>query len=81
MQRDPNKRLGALKDAQEIKQHVFFKGVNWDSVLKRELKPPVPISPCIPNSSIPPEKLYGELSGNDVNKIGGWTFISEDNNL
>ncbi|EGC35230.1 hypothetical protein DICPUDRAFT_152431 [Dictyostelium purpureum] len=37
LERDPNKRL---KDPKIIKSHPFFKGVDWDKCLKKELTPP-----------------------------------------
>lgn len=41
LNRNANKRLGATKeDADDIKRHPFFKGINWDDVLNRRL--PVP---------------------------------------
>jgi serine/threonine protein kinase len=42
---DPQKRLGSsLKDAEEIKEHEFFKGVNWKRMLDKKFKPPfIPI--------------------------------------
>ncbi|NXG22964.1 PKN2 kinase, partial [Grallaria varia] len=37
----PERRLGAgEKDAEEIKIQPFFKGVDWDALLARRLKPP-----------------------------------------
>ena len=37
------KRLGAgPKDSEEIKDHAFFKGVNWDEILNRKLPVPKP---------------------------------------
>ena len=36
---DPTKRLGH-KSADEVKQHPFFKGVDFEKVLKKEYKPP-----------------------------------------
>lgn len=37
------KRLGAgPRDADEIKDHEFFKDVNWDDVYHRRLNPPKP---------------------------------------
>jgi tRNA A-37 threonylcarbamoyl transferase component Bud32 len=33
--RNPCKRLGADKDAEEIKCHPFFNGINWDMIFKR----------------------------------------------
>ena len=36
---NPKKRLG-YKGADEVKQHPFFKGVDFDKVLRKEYKPP-----------------------------------------
>ncbi|NWS42567.1 PKN2 kinase, partial [Probosciger aterrimus] len=37
----PERRLGAgEKDAEEIKSQAFFKGIDWDALLARTLKPP-----------------------------------------
>jgi len=32
LNKNPEKRLGALKDAEEVKSHPYFKGINWDDV-------------------------------------------------
>lgn len=38
--RDPEKRLGSgAGDAEEIKAHPWFKGINWDAVFDRRVKP------------------------------------------
>ena len=38
---DPQKRLGqGPNGSDEIKNHPFFKGVNWDDAWKRKIKPP-----------------------------------------
>jgi len=43
LQRDPSKRLGSEKgDAEEIKRHLFFKGVDWDLVYKKKVEMPKP---------------------------------------
>ena len=78
MQRDPGQRLGAKRDAEEVKEHKYFSGVNWDSVLRRELKPPMPIKPILMPSYIPLEKIYGDMSKiiDSSNCVPGWTFIS-----
>lgn len=37
------KRLGAgQRDAEEIKEHPFFEGIDWEKVYRRQLKPPKP---------------------------------------
>lgn len=41
LNRNPNKRLGAsLRDADDIKEHAFFKTVNWDDVYNQTIKMP-----------------------------------------
>ncbi|CAM0143257.1 unnamed protein product [Umbelopsis sp. WA50703] len=41
LNRDPNHRLGSgPNDAQDIKQHAFFRGVNWDDMLAKRVPPP-----------------------------------------
>ncbi|OMJ76639.1 hypothetical protein SteCoe_23941 [Stentor coeruleus] len=80
MQRDPNKRLGTKKDAEEVKEHRYFAGINWDMVLRRELKPPMPIKPILMPAYIPLENVYGDMSKSrdTTNSVPGWTFVSPD---
>jgi len=39
LERDPDKRLGA-NGAEEIKNHKFFKQINWQKLYERQVKPP-----------------------------------------
>lgn len=77
LQRDPARRLGAVRDAEEIKQHRFFKGIDWDSVYRRELCPPKVPKIEVPKKGIPVEEIYGTFLTADSNRILGWTFVSE----
>jgi len=49
LERDPNKRLS---DAQAIKQQPYFKSIDWDKILKKEIVPPY----------IPPVRDRGDVS-------------------
>ncbi|KAL8295298.1 hypothetical protein RB597_008609 [Gaeumannomyces tritici] len=40
LNRNPRHRLGATNDAEELKQHPFFKDVDWDALQKRLISPP-----------------------------------------
>ncbi|CEP16111.1 hypothetical protein [Parasitella parasitica] len=41
LERNPEKRLGGGKgDAQEVKNHPFFAGVNWEDMLAKQVQPP-----------------------------------------
>lgn len=77
--RDPSKRLGAVRDAEEIKQHVFFKGVDWDVVYKKGLRPPKPVVNQLPSTRIPAERMFGEMNCADSCKVKSWSFVNGDN--
>ena len=38
--KDPHKRIGVL-DKNEIKNHIWFKGLNWNKIASKEIKPPI----------------------------------------
>lgn len=79
LQRDPAKRLGSKRDAEEIKEHVFFYGINWDSVLRKELRPPRPPKPIVVPGSVAQERMVGaeSLVKNETTNLKGWTFVSD----
>lgn len=41
MQNDPRLRLGATRGASEIKEHPFFKDIDWLKLANKELEPPI----------------------------------------
>ena len=76
--RDPCRRLGSAKDAEEIKSHPYFEGVDWGKVYKRGLSPPLPSPPSIIPVKIDPESVFGNLNDQSTtNRVTGWTFVSE----
>ncbi|XP_015838959.2 ribosomal protein S6 kinase beta-2 [Tribolium castaneum] len=44
LKRQVSARLGTVEGASAIKNHPFFKNVNWDDVLAKRITPPVPES-------------------------------------
>jgi len=40
LNKNPKQRIG-VKDKSEIKRHPFFKGIDWEKLLDREIKPPI----------------------------------------
>ena len=38
--KEPTKRMGSQKDVEEIKNHPWFKGFDWEGMLNRKLKAP-----------------------------------------
>ncbi|KAI5071275.1 hypothetical protein GOP47_0013526 [Adiantum capillus-veneris] len=61
LEKDPRKRLGSFKGAGEIKQHPFFRGVNW--ALIRSTQPPeVPNSFTAHNHQHEPKNGFSKRS-------------------
>ena len=83
LQRDPKKRLGGgNRDAEEIKEHIFFKDIDWKKIYNKKIKPP-PAIKLVNNSMIvfdkpkyfADENNLGEFYGE--NSLKGWTFINK----
>lgn len=56
LQRNPQKRLGSGKtEAEEIKSHKWFAGVDWNIAMQKGLKPPKPKIKPIPQTHISPD--------------------------
>ncbi len=77
LNRNPLKRLGSGRgDADEIKAHPWFKGINWDDVLKRKLRPPKPQTK---------QHIMAKVAANvftdsapQENRISNWDFKSKN---
>ena len=82
LQRDPNKRLGSgPKDALEIKEHKYFKKVNWDDVYNKKIVPPKirNYSKHLQMYNHPRMFQADEQDYNNVDTVlPGWSFINND---
>ena len=76
MNRDVHKRLGAGKrDMEEIKEHPFFKDVDWNAIYSREIPPP-PIKPVRRAPKVVSlEKMFGKLENEVTQKVDGWSVL------
>ena len=88
LERNPNKRLGgSIKDAQEIKEHPYFKDVDWNKIYKKQIKPPIfmdYMSKTIkyyhkPRMFANEDLLNSNSDKPDPYKLMGWSFINNDN--
>ena len=88
LERNPNKRLGgSIKDGLEIKEHPYFKDVDWKKMYEKKLKPPNYV-----NYMDKAIKYYHKprfFANNDFlnkteedkpmpNMLRGWSFINKD---
>ena len=76
LNRNPNKRLGSGKeDANDIKKHQWFKGLDWALAAKRGLKPPKQETKSMPEGYISPE-IFADR-GNGEHRIKGWEYVNK----
>ena len=77
LKRDPQKRIGSVGDAEEIKSHEFFNGVDWNMVMAKELKPPAPPQGSIRTEIVSNYTEKGDEYFEIENRISGWTFVAD----
>lgn len=41
LEKDPRKRLGCHHDAEELKKHKFFRGIDWDFLTEKRYDAPM----------------------------------------
>ena len=87
LQKDPNKRLGgSIKDAQEIKEHPYFKDVDWDMVYNKKITPP-PFNIFTnkimhiyhrPRLFANDDNLNRSSDKQNPNMLPGWSFVNNE---
>ena len=87
LQKDPRKRLGGgNRDALEIKEHPYFRDVNWDDVYnKRIIPPPVNIFTKNimhvyqkPRLFANDDNLNISAGKTNPNMLPGWSFVNNE---
>ncbi|TDL29417.1 kinase-like protein [Rickenella mellea] len=69
LNRNPKHRLGAQRDAEELKEHPFFKTLDWKALLMKQVTPP--FKPVIESdestANFDPEFTSADIKDPDVN--------------
>ncbi|XP_063738497.1 serine/threonine-protein kinase Sgk2 isoform X2 [Eleginops maclovinus] len=95
LQKDQHRRLGAIADFLEIKNHIFFSPINWDDLYHKRITPPYNpnvkgpadtqhIDPeftreMVPNSVSRTPELNGSNSSN--NAFNGFSFVATEDSF
>jgi hypothetical protein len=76
LNRNYKKRLGSERDGEEIREHPFFKDLDWNDVYNKVLKPP-----SVKVAEIPTVPLSVKFTSEDTNKdkFDNWTYIETSN--
>jgi serine/threonine protein kinase SCH9 len=90
LNRNPKHRLGAQRDAAELKEHPFFQTIDWDALARKQVTPPFkPIvesdestanfDPEFTSADISHIELVAELSLDDDDPSEAWVSQSVTN--
>uniref|UniRef100_A0A4W5KIR7 Serum/glucocorticoid regulated kinase 2 n=1 Tax=Hucho hucho TaxID=62062 RepID=A0A4W5KIR7_9TELE len=96
LHKDQHRRLGAIADFLEVKNHTFFSPINWDDLYHRRIKPPY--NPNVKGPAdmqhIDPEFTkemvsgsvgvtpeFSNLSTSSPNAFTGFSYVSSDDNF
>ncbi len=71
---NPDKRLGFENDAESIKEHEWFKDINWEEVYERKQKVP----PADNKIKVPSEPIKAKFADIKSEKyfIPSWSFVN-----
>jgi len=90
LKRNPEERLGC-HSIEEIKNHPFFKSINWKKLVKKEITPPFKpqVKDVTDTSNFDPEFTEqsvrlsikeSPLSVSQQNRFRGWTYSRKEEN-
>ena len=79
LNRNPKHRLGAQRDAAELKEHPFFKSIDWDALALKQVTPP--FKPVVESdestSNFDPEFTSADISSH-IGLIGELNLDDDD---
>uniref|UniRef100_A0A8C4H944 Serum/glucocorticoid regulated kinase 2 n=1 Tax=Dicentrarchus labrax TaxID=13489 RepID=A0A8C4H944_DICLA len=97
LQKDQHRRLGAIADFLEIKNHIFFSPINWDDLYHKRITPPYNpnvrgpadtqhIDPeftreMVPNSVSQTPELSASTSSSSSNAFNGFSFVANEDSF
>ncbi|KAF5333342.1 hypothetical protein D9611_002197 [Ephemerocybe angulata] len=67
LNRNPKNRLGAQRDAAELKEHPFFKNIDWEALANKQVTPP--FKPVV-ESDESTNNFDPEFTTTDVREVG-----------
>ena len=82
LDKDPKKRIGIENDKSDLKNHEFFKDINWDDIMKKKNAPPVEMVDVREEYNLKEKVEFKDVDYTNENKflrrISGFTFIKTE---
>ena len=82
LDKNPKKRIGIENDKSDLKNHEFFRDINWDDIMNKKIKPPVEMVDVREEYDIKEKIDFKDVDYTSDNKflrrINGFTFIKTE---
>ena len=82
LNKNPKKRIGIENDKSDLKNHEFFRDINWDDIMKKKVKPPVEMIDVREEYDLKEKVEFNDADYTKENqflrRISGFTFIKTE---
>ena len=82
LDKNPKNRLGIENDKSDLKNHEFFRDINWDDIMQKKIKPPVEMIDVREEYNLKEKAEFKDVDYNNDNKflrrVNGFTFIKNE---
>ena len=82
LNKNPQKRIGIENDKSDLKNHEFFRDINWDDIMKKKIKPPVEMVDVREEYDLKEKVEFNDADYTHENqflrRISGFTFIKTE---
>ena len=80
--KEPTKRIGINNDKSDLKNHVFFKDINWEDIALKKIKPPMDMVNVRDDNNLNKKVKFNDIDYNDENynikRVKGFSFIKSE---
>ena len=82
LDKNPQNRIGISNDKNDLKNHEFFRDINWDDIMKKKVNPPVEMVDVRKEYDLKEKVEFKDVDYTNDNKflrrISGFTFIKKE---
>ena len=82
LNKEPEKRIGIINDKSDLKNHEFFKDINWEDIALKKIKPPMDIVNDREIDNFNEKVIFNDIDYTNENynirRVQGFSFIKSE---
>ena len=82
LNKEPEKRIGIINDKSDLKNHEFFKDINWEDIALKKIKPPMDIVNDRELDNFNEKVIFNDIDYTNENynirRVQGFSFIKSE---